>query len=147
MQGPTTQTPTFEIIPISNNQHNSTPSNTLQDTKPSNQVNPTLTQNFNPVLIIKQTTPPKKDIRRPPPFKPPPKFSPESIRMECPHCRESISTNVEKVLNIKAILTAIGTCFVGFVCFQICNNKKIGFHDYIHSCPNCGDEIGAYISM
>ena len=146
MQSPQNQFQEVESISIPNNQNNPTSVNTSQAAQQSNQANPLIYQTYSPKIIVSPypyspavvKEKPKRVIRAPI------KLSPESITTVCPFCEETINTVVEKNYNIKAILTAIGTCFVGFACLQACNNKKIGFHDSIHSCPNCKGNIGTY---
>ncbi len=151
MQNETNPAQTLEITPISS-YHNPTSLNTPQGIQPSIQANPKMSQFFNPQnnvqVVINQT--PKTEVYNPEPitvYEPPPKLDQESINMTCPFCKKPILTKVEKQFNIKAILTAIGTCFVGFVCLQICNNKTIGCQDSVHICPKCNKKIGEYYIM
>ena len=149
MQNQTNPAQTLEITPISS-YHNPTSLNTPQEIKPSIQANPNMNQVFNPNInvVINQTGNTKENNTGPiTVYEPPPKLDQESINMTCPFCKKPILTKVEKQFNIKAILTAIGTCFVGFVCLQICNNKTIGCQDSVHICPECNNKIGEYYIM
>ena len=67
--------------------------------------------------------------------------------MNCPFCDESIQTGTKTSINMKALLPAIGTFYIGFVIMQACKNKEISCLDYEHSCPNCGNVIGTYYAM
>ena len=80
-------------------------------------------------------------------YVPPEGFSRESLTMSCPFCKKPIRTKIKKSTNMKALLIAIGTCFCGFACMQVCNNKAIDINDYEHSCPNCSFIIGTYFAV
>ena len=71
----------------------------------------------------------------------------ESKRIECPFCGENIKTEIHKSTNIKALLTAIGTFYIGFVLIQTCKDKPINCKDCEHTCPNCGHIVGKYYAM
>ena len=71
----------------------------------------------------------------------------ESKKMTCPFCEEVITTNVEKSTNMKALLTAIATLYIGFVMIQTCRGKAVGWEDCQHSCPKCNQTIGNYRAM
>ncbi len=148
MQTPQTENTTIQIIPISNNPNDSMSVNTPQVTQQGNQENQQNYKSFNnKVIIYPPPPPPPKPVKSSQPTKRitiPIKFNPESITTDCPFCGKTINTDVKKTFNIKAILTAIGTCFIGFACLQVCNNKKISCHDSIHTCPKCKGNIGTY---
>ena len=74
-------------------------------------------------------------------------IGPKSERMVCPFCQEDIDTEVKKTRNMKAFLTAIGTCYCGFAIFQMCRNKEVSCEDVEHSCPNCKHIVGIYHVM
>ena len=71
----------------------------------------------------------------------------ESKRIQCPFCEENIKTEIHKSTNIKAVLIAIGTFYIGFVLIQTCKNKPISCKDCEHTCPNCGHIVGKYYAM
>lgn len=147
MQTTQNQNQTLETIPISNNHYNPMPVNTPQVAQPINQANPIYNQNINPTVIINQKQPDVVIKTTKTFISEPIKFGPESMSTSCPFCKEVNPTVVKKNYNIKAILTAIGTCFVGFACLQICNNKEIGCQDSIHTCPKCNHNLGTYYIM
>ena len=67
--------------------------------------------------------------------------------MNCPFCGKKITTNIKKSTNMKALLTAIGTLYIGFVMIQTCRGKAVGWEDCQHSCPECNETIGNYRAM
>ena len=71
----------------------------------------------------------------------------ESKKMTCPFCEEVIDTVVEKSTNMKALITAIATLYIGFVMIQTCRGKAVGWEDCQHSCPKCNQTIGNYRAM
>ena len=71
----------------------------------------------------------------------------EPERMECPFCQEKIETQTKRSTNIKALLTAIGTLYIGFYLIQTCKGKPVSFDDCEHSCPKCGNIIGTYYAV
>ena len=71
----------------------------------------------------------------------------ESKKMTCPFCEEVIDTVVEKSTNMKALITAIATLYIGFVMIQTCRGKAVGWEDCQHSCPKCNKTIGSYRAM
>ena len=80
---------------------------------------------------------------------PPPEFDPEPITMYCYVCKRQIRTQVTKKGNIRALLTAIGTCYCGYACYQCFSGKNVSCDcdDYEHKCPNCGTKLGVYYAM
>ena len=73
-------------------------------------------------------------------------FKPIFVK-SCPNCNEEITTRVEKSTNIKALCTAIWTCYCGFACLQAFRKKPISFQDVKHLCPKCGYNFGSYYVM
>ena len=71
----------------------------------------------------------------------------ESKKITCPFCEEEIDTVVEKSTNMKALITAIATLYIGFVMIQTCRGKAVGWEDCQHSCPKCNKTIGNYRAM
>ena len=71
----------------------------------------------------------------------------ESKKMTCPFCEEVIETTIEKTTNMKALITAIATLYIGFVMIQTCRGKAVGWEDCQHSCPKCNQTIGNYRAM
>ena len=71
----------------------------------------------------------------------------EPKTISCPFCEEEINTKIKKSTNIKALLIAIGTLYIGFVLIQTCRGKAVSCKDCEHSCPNCGHLIGKYHAM
>ena len=71
----------------------------------------------------------------------------EPKKMTCPFCEEEIDTVVEKSTNMKALITAIATLYIGFVMIQTCRGKAVGWEDCQHSCPKCNKTIGYYRAM
>ena len=115
--------------------------------------NPTINPTINPVfenkptIIVQEKEPPKIEIKTRRTIFGPIKLGLEPQSLKCPFCEETITTQIEKSTNIKALLTAIGTLFIGFVLIQICKNKPVGCKDCEHTCPNCGHIIGKYYAM
>ena len=115
--------------------------------------NPTINPTINPVfenkptIIVQEKEPPKIEIKTTRTLIGPVKVGLEPQSLKCPFCEETITTQIEKSTNIKALLTAIGTLFIGFVLIQICKNKPVGCKDCEHTCPNCGHIIGKYYAM
>ena len=115
--------------------------------------NPTINPTINPVfenkptIIVQENVPPKIEIKTKRTIFGPIKLGLEPQSLKCPFCEETITTQIEKSTNIKALLTAIGTLFIGFVLIQICKNKPVGCKDCEHTCPNCGHIIGKYYAM
>ena len=75
------------------------------------------------------------------------KFGIEPKKIVCKFCGEHIRTRTQKSTNIKAVLTAMWTLYIGFVLIQICKGKPVSCEDCVHICPNCGHEIGKYHAM
>jgi hypothetical protein len=71
----------------------------------------------------------------------------EPKKITCPFCEEEIDTVVEKSTNMKALITAIATLYIGFVMIQTCRGKAVGWEDCQHSCPKCNKTIGYYRAM
>ena len=103
--------------------------------------------NNNPTIIVPENKPPVIEIKTKRTIFGPIKLGLEPQSLKCPFCEETITTQIEKSTNIKALLTAIGTLFIGFVLIQICKNKPVGCKDCEHTCPNCGHIIGKYYAM
>ena len=72
-------------------------------------------------------------------------LDPETIT--CPHCEETITTDTKKIMNMKALLIAIGTFYVGLVLTQVIKGKSIGCEDCEHTCPLCKRKIGKYNAL
>ena len=136
-----TNNPNFNANPTNTNNPNNTVS-----INPSFQANPNITQNpvINNNIDIKQ---PEIKIKKQKTHLGPTEFGLESVTMTCHNCEESVMTRIVKTTNIKAVLTAIGTLYIGLVCIQICNNKSIGCEDCEHYCPLCGFKLGRYYAM
>ena len=128
--------PNMQAIPVYN-----APITVNPKISPNIEISPNTQVNVEPKINITATEKVRKK------YTPPPKFGPDSVTMLCPECNERISTETEKKYNIKAILTAIATFYVGLVAIQLCNNKGIGCEDCEHSCPKCGTRLGAYYAM
>lgn len=148
LNAPTTNQPYLVVNPNNNPQFN-------QNFNP--QFNPIISPQINPVIspVIKNNPKlniqienkiPKVEIKTKRSFINV-DFGPESKRMVCPHCDELIDTKTKISMNMKALLTAIATCYIGFVVMQACNKKAISFDDCEHTCPNCGITIGTYYAM
>ena len=100
--------------------------------------NPQTTINFNPIIT---TSPPPQpqpviQINQTRTFTGPLKLGLESKRINCPHCNQEIDTQIETSMNMKALITAIATLYIGYVLIQICKNKEVTCVDCEHSCPN-----------
>lgn len=166
------QNQNLETTQLANNTHNKLILNDPQITQPNIQVspnnnpqntinfnpqfNPTYNPQFNPVFNpVINTNPhininnelPKIEIKPRRILAPRVKLDNKSKKMNCPYCEEFIETETEKSLNIKALLTAIATFYIGFVVIQACKNKDISFQDCEHTCPKCGTVIGKYYVM
>ena len=119
--------------------------------------NPQIIQNYNPSFNpVIQTAPTKVEVEiKPPPTKVrtkrtitgPVNLGLEPKKMTCPFCEEVIETNIEKSTNMKALITAIATLYIGFVMIQTCRGKAVGWEDCQHSCPKCNQTIGNYRAM
>ena len=119
--------------------------------------NPQIIQNYNPSFNpVIQTAPTKVEVE----IKPqttkvrtkrtitgPVNLGLEPKKMTCPFCEEVIETNIEKSTNMKALITAIATLYIGFVMIQTCRGKAVGWEDCQHSCPKCNQTIGNYRAM
>jgi len=132
------------------NTQNFNPQNT-QTYNPQNTqtYNPQTTINFNPIIT---TSPPPQpqpviQINQTRTFTGPLKLGLESKRINCPHCNQEIDTQIETSMNMKALITAIATLYIGYVLIQICKNKEVTCVDCEHSCPNCKHIIGKYLAM
>ena len=140
--------PNINNYPQYNQNHN--PQNNPQN---NNQFNPTFNPTINPVfenkptIIVPEKEPPKIEIKTRRTIFGPIKLGLEPQSLKCPFCEETITTQIEKSTNIKALLTAIGTLFIGFVLIQMCKNKPVGCKDCEHTCPSCGHIIGKYYAM
>ena len=117
-------------------------------------VNPVISPNINPTIVQKPTIEVKVDnapkqiqVKSRRTLTGPLKLGIESKRMVCPFCEETIDTETDRSTNIKALLTAIGTCYCGFALIQKCKGKPVDCNDCEHSCPNCGHMIGKYYAM
>ena len=140
--------PNINNYPQYNQNHN--PQNNPQN---NNQFNPTFNPTINPVfenkptIIVQEKEPRKIEIKTRRTIFGPIKLGLEPQSLKCPFCEETITTQIEKSTNIKALLTAIGTLFIGFVLIQMCKNKPVGCKDCEHTCPSCGHIIGRYYAM
>jgi hypothetical protein len=114
----------------------------------SPQITQTYAPSFNPVI---QTAPQQINVNVPIPVKKvttkrtitgPVNLGLESKKITCPFCEEEIDTVVEKSTNMKALITAIATLYIGFVMIQTCRGKAVGWEDCQHSCPKCNKTIG-----
>lgn len=78
-----------------------------------------------------------------------PSFDRESLTIICPVCEGSVQTITKKKTNMKALLTAIGTCYCGYACYQCFNGKEVTCEcdDYEHYCPVCNYKFGVYYAM
>ena len=78
-----------------------------------------------------------------------PSFGRESVTLFCPVCDKPVQTIIKKKTNMKALLTAIGTCYCGYACYQCFNGKEVTCEcdDYEHYCPNCNYKFGVYYAM
>lgn len=78
-----------------------------------------------------------------------PSFDRESVTIKCPVCDNLVQTIIKKKTNMKALLTAIGTCYCGYACYQCFNGKEVTCEcdDYEHYCPNCNHKFGVYYAM
>lgn len=120
----------------------------------SQNFNPQFNPNFNPIInnnpsikVEVKNDLPKIEVKTKRTISRPVKFGLESKKMNCPFCDEPIQTGTKTSMNMKALLTAIGTFYIGFVIMQACKNKEISCLDCEHSCPNCGNVIGTYYAM
>ena len=116
--------------------------------------NPKIIQNYNPSFNpVIQTAPTQVVVENKLSVRPnrviidPIKLELEPKTISCPFCEEVINTKIEKSTNIKALLIAIGTLYIGFVLIQTCRGKVVSWEDCVHSCPNCGHMIGKYYAM
>ena len=119
----------------------------------SPQITQTYAPTFSPVI---QTPPQQINVNLPIPVKKvttkrtitgPMNLGLESKKITCPFCEEEIDTVVEKSTNMKALITAIATLYIGFVMIQTCRGKAVGWEDCQHSCPKCNRTIGNYRAM
>ena len=69
------------------------------------------------------------------------------MNTSCPFCKMPITTITNLELNCGAFCCCLLGCYIFFACYQCCNGKEIGCYDCSHTCPNCGNMIGKYISM
>ena len=66
--------------------------------------------------------------------------------MNCPFCKNQISTEVKKHWNW---LNCFFCCWAGIFCWasmQFCRNKEFNCYDSEHFCPVCHNKIGDYSS-
>ena len=141
------QTSQPNLLPNINNSPQYNPQNNPNINPQNNQnINSNIVVNQN--IIVNQDKKPTnitvKTIRT---LTGPVKVGLEPERMECPFCQEKIETQTKRSTNIKALLTAIGTLYIGFYLIQTCKGKPVSFDDCEHSCPNCRQIIGKYYSM
>ena len=141
---------------------NYAPSFTPQITQTFNpQFTPQITQTFNPQINpVIQTAPTKVEVKidnklpigsvktkTKRTITGPVNLGLEPKKIACPFCEEEIDTVVEKSTNMKALITAIATLYIGFVMIQTCRGKAVGWEDCQHSCPKCNKTIGYYRAM
>lgn len=171
----TNQNQTFETTQLTSHTHNNInlnvqpPSNTpniIQNQNYPPQINQTYNPNNtitnNPNISPKITVNPNihVEVKQPPPAPLPPiEIKPTRtfnripnlalvpVRMICPFCGQNIDTQTKTSTNMKALCTAIGTLYVGFVCLQTCKKKEVSCDDCEHFCPSCGQLIGMYYAM
>ena len=131
---------------INNNPQNAQNFNPTFNPIISPQINPVFNPHFEnkPTINVNM---PKMEVKTTKTFIGVTKFGSNPERMSCPNCHENIITRTEKSTNMKALLTAIGTCYCGFALFQICNGKDTSINDCVHYCPICGLKIGVYYAL
>ena len=143
---------TLETAQLANNpQQNPMFYNAPQGIQPNIQVNPTVAPSIQGGItiapVIKTQQAPQININPTRTITRAVNVESEPEIMICPFCNEKIETQVTTSINMKSILVAIVSCYVGLALFQICNKKKVGCQDAEHKCPNCGYKIGCYYAM
>ena len=73
-----------------------------------------------------------------------PTFGTQPVSINCPFCKQPITSNVSRSCSIGSVLLCICTCFIFWVCVQCCRNKEITCCNAKHTCPNCGKTLGYY---
>lgn len=63
-----------------------------------------------------------------------PYFDHESLTLFYHVCEIAVPNIIKKIINMKALLTALGSCYCGYACYQYCNCKEVGYDykKYIH---------------
>lgn len=70
-------------------------------------------------------------------------FKTEPISFTCWFCKSYMTTVTKSKINGLACCCCTFFCLF-YSCFQLSKNKSICCMDVIHSCPNCGRELGRY---
>ena len=98
-------------------------------------------QNPQPQMIVNQQIPVVSSLIDPEVFKT------TSIVIECPFCRNVISTNVKKSFNCFTCVLCFFSGIFFFALIQYCRSKNIACSDAVHTCPRCGQKVGEYSSL
>ena len=71
-------------------------------------------------------------------------FKLDPVYLNCPFCRQNITTTVETSFSCLACCICMFTGLTLYLCIQLCRGKDICCQDAIHICPCCGKQLGYY---
>ena len=68
------------------------------------------------------------------------------VYMNCPNCKTSVMTNVEKKWSWASCCLCCWTGLLILFLIQLCRDKQITCYDAKHTCPKCGRILGEFES-
>jgi hypothetical protein len=71
-------------------------------------------------------------------------FKLEPVLINCPFCRQTVTTTVEPTFSCCACCICMFTGLLIFLCIQLIRDKEICCQDATHYCPNCNNKVGIY---
>lgn len=77
----------------------------------------------------------------------PKKYRLSPVVTKCPHCFQTVTTNVETKCSCCACCVCCMTVLVIYLCIQCCRDKDFCCQDAVHKCPSCQKDIFFYKAM
>ena len=77
----------------------------------------------------------------------PKKYRLSPVVTKCPHCFQTVTTNVETTCSCCACCVCCMTGLVIYLCIQSCRDKDFCCQDAVHKCPSCQKDIFFYKAM
>jgi len=77
----------------------------------------------------------------------PKKYKLSPVVTKCPHCFQTVTTNVETRCSCCACCCCIVGVFFIYACYQCCRDKELCCQDAVHKCPSCQKDIFYYKAM
>jgi len=77
----------------------------------------------------------------------PKKYRLSPVVTKCPHCFQTVTTNVETKCSCGACCVCCMTLLVVYLCIQCCRDKDFCCQDAVHKCPSCQKDIFFYKAM